>query len=1012
MDTVERTAAADTATYDAFVSYSHAADDLLAPRLQSGLQRFAKPWWRRRALRVFRDESSLSANPHLWSSITDAMDRSAWFVLLLSPDAARSEWVNQEIEYWLEHKDRHRIIPVVTEGELGWADGDVAGDAVPPELRGVFPDEPRWVDLRFARDDEQLDLKNPRFSAAVADVASAIRGVPKDELESEEVKQHRRTVRTALGGGVALIALLIATALAAIYANSQRTTAVENAATADAEAARADDQAALAREAEQAARAEAFAQASLVAAGQDVDRALLLALAGIDASDTPTTRDALRRALAEHNLIDVVKWSDDRMGIPNVSAVLSPNREMFAVPLHVAGGAGPGPVEIELWRVGANAPEWVKRISEDSNLAVFGTLHFDGADQLLVGAHNNAGGTTGNALYRLSVEDGEVLDVVELDACDGYTVPIRGPDSTITKVVITTALLTEDDTCDPSHVAVSVLDLASGERSPLSPFRPVSFGFGASGTPDGSRVAIGGDEPVTIFEVDTASVVRVLEEADLSEFSGDGSRIAVGRDPVVVRDVVTGELLAVMQSGGKELFFIRWGPDDETLYGITQQGGEVFIFDSDTGVALHTIRQPSSPRSAELSNDGELLVTGGADGESAVRFWRVPSGVEGELPPIATGGPVDALNAIAGTQGLSVVDDLLHAPFSGSAGQFSAPAEYRLLDLDDGVPIRSAPSWASALSPDGVLIVEQPVLEDEAVTPSGVEGASLVGPPRIVDALTGNVHVELEGCSWYSVPGDVAPEPAEGCTYEDLDRAAQFIFADGNRLVAASTWDYSVAVWDATDGSLLWRTSPAAPGWQPDNPLAVSPDGEMLAWLGNENVAPVVDARTGDDVATPDGWPTNSWSMVFDEQATRLYVGRSETVVVYDSQDWTSEEFDTDHGNSIRQIRLDEENGRLFTVGTDSAVRVWDLATFEKIDEMHVAGTLENGLFSSALLDSSTLAVAGGVFGDEKQLLLFALDPNDLIDQAVTRLTRGFTDSECATYGIDPCPTHAEITSR
>ena len=31
--------------YDGYISYSHAADDLLAPRLQAGLQRLAKPWW-------------------------------------------------------------------------------------------------------------------------------------------------------------------------------------------------------------------------------------------------------------------------------------------------------------------------------------------------------------------------------------------------------------------------------------------------------------------------------------------------------------------------------------------------------------------------------------------------------------------------------------------------------------------------------------------------------------------------------------------------------------------------------------------------------------------------------------------------------------------------------------------------------------------------------------------------------------------------------------------------------
>ena len=62
--------------YDGFISYSHAAGGLLAPRLQAGLQRFAKPWWKRRAVRIFRDESSLSANPHWWSSITEALDTS------------------------------------------------------------------------------------------------------------------------------------------------------------------------------------------------------------------------------------------------------------------------------------------------------------------------------------------------------------------------------------------------------------------------------------------------------------------------------------------------------------------------------------------------------------------------------------------------------------------------------------------------------------------------------------------------------------------------------------------------------------------------------------------------------------------------------------------------------------------------------------------------------------------------------------------------------------------------
>jgi hypothetical protein len=132
--------------------------------------------------------------------------------------------VNQEVEYWLEHKDSGRIIPVVTDGEFTWSETDIdlGSTAAPPALYGAFSDEPRWVDLRFARSEEQLDLNNPRFSAAVADIASAIRGVPKDELESEEVRQHCRTVRTAWAAAAALLILALVAGASAVYALDQQ----------------------------------------------------------------------------------------------------------------------------------------------------------------------------------------------------------------------------------------------------------------------------------------------------------------------------------------------------------------------------------------------------------------------------------------------------------------------------------------------------------------------------------------------------------------------------------------------------------------------------------------------------------------------------------------------------------------------------------------------------------------------------------------------------------------------
>ena len=90
--------------YDAFVSYSHAKDKPIAAALQSVIQKLGKAWYQRRAARVFRDDTSLSATPHLWPSIENALSESSHLILLASVEAANSPWIAKEVEYWLEHK--------------------------------------------------------------------------------------------------------------------------------------------------------------------------------------------------------------------------------------------------------------------------------------------------------------------------------------------------------------------------------------------------------------------------------------------------------------------------------------------------------------------------------------------------------------------------------------------------------------------------------------------------------------------------------------------------------------------------------------------------------------------------------------------------------------------------------------------------------------------------------------------------------------------------------------------
>lgn len=210
--------------YGAFLSYSRSVDGKLAPAIQDALQSYAKPWNQSRAMRVFRDDASLAANPGLWSSITAALDKSRYFILLASPEAARSPWVNREVEYWLEHRSIDQVMVVLTEGDLVWNDelGDFdrdLSDALPPVLFGRFREVPRWLDLRDIRSATHASLDSGAFADRIADLAAPLHGVDKDELVGAHVRQQRRTrrlVRTTIAVLTTMTLLAVAGAVVAV----------------------------------------------------------------------------------------------------------------------------------------------------------------------------------------------------------------------------------------------------------------------------------------------------------------------------------------------------------------------------------------------------------------------------------------------------------------------------------------------------------------------------------------------------------------------------------------------------------------------------------------------------------------------------------------------------------------------------------------------------------------------------------------------------------------------------
>src|SRR4051812_1215877 len=215
-------------SFDGFLSYSHAMDGRLAPVLQAEVERFAKQWYSPRVRRVFRDDANLAANPDLWESIEHALARSRWFILLASPEAARSSWVGKEVDWWMDRHDGRHMLVVLTAGVVPWnlgAESPDAEPALPTPLLKRLRGEPRWIDLRWVRDADQVDPSNPRFRDCIADIAAAISEVEKDSLVGEHVRQRRRTLRLVRLVVGTLSVLLAAALVSGLVAFDQRNAA-------------------------------------------------------------------------------------------------------------------------------------------------------------------------------------------------------------------------------------------------------------------------------------------------------------------------------------------------------------------------------------------------------------------------------------------------------------------------------------------------------------------------------------------------------------------------------------------------------------------------------------------------------------------------------------------------------------------------------------------------------------------------------------------------------------------
>lgn len=117
----------DACRYWAFLSYSH-TDSKQADRLHDWLERFRTPpglvgnphplgTIPERLTPIFRDRHELAAASSLGREIDEALTTSRYLIVLCSPAAARSRWVDQEIRAFKRIHGEERVLAAIVGGE-------------------------------------------------------------------------------------------------------------------------------------------------------------------------------------------------------------------------------------------------------------------------------------------------------------------------------------------------------------------------------------------------------------------------------------------------------------------------------------------------------------------------------------------------------------------------------------------------------------------------------------------------------------------------------------------------------------------------------------------------------------------------------------------------------------------------------------------------------------------------------------------------------------------------------
>jgi WD40 repeat protein len=854
--------------FDAFLSYTH-SDRPVVSGIQKGLHHIGRRLGQLRALRVFRDDTDLTASPDLWGRITDALDRSRYLIMTLSPQAAQSVWVNREIGYWLERRGREHLMLVVASGQLRWDEANARFDpqtsnAAPPVLTqpGSLPVEPLFIDIS---DEWPWDYRGPTFRDKITSLAAPIHGKPKDQLASDDLREQRRFRRLRAAAITGLILLTVVAVVAALVAVAQRQTAIRR--LHDATVAKLN--------------AEATAMLTGSSPGGD-SRALqeVLAANAIEPNNVPILNAQIAR-FSTQKIIDLgvaspahsLAYSPDgsRLVTGQVDGTL---RQWDAATGKPVGSPmkGTGLISGVVYTpdgqtIASSSSDGTMRLWNANTGAALNPdpQHVDGMFTIAMAPDGKSVVTAGNndALRLWDASSGQLLATQMVFANSSASI--------------------QDVKFDRSGQVFALTSLTGGiaiyHTSPFEPADPIVVTGGPVSaqrlafSPDGHILAAGANT-LELWNTDTGALVRSIQAAPSPmafpfavAFSPDGHRVLTGRTDGAVQlwDPDSGKQIGQTMLGHTgPVDAAAFSPDGRQIAS-SSHDGTLRLWNATVGQSM---KGPDSAMgSVAFSPDGKRVA---AIGDTAVQQWDVNSGQP--LPALPLGasgeasfgyvdggrivtarpdGTVQVWDANTGQPTgppvhLGVQENLLQFAFSldgrlVATGEL-ADAVVRLWDVATGQPVGQPmivdPTQTSpelAFSPDGKRLVvgyydgglriwnvdtTQP---DGAVmtTPGPLNPIEVVKFSRDGDTVAvGRVDGVVELWDLHTRK-QLAHSPLRGHT----SAVGSVAFGPGNQLVSGAS-DGTLRQWDTATGQ---PTAAPESGSDSNDSVALSPDGRLAA---------------------------------------------------------------------------------------------------------------------------------------------------------------------------------------